>query len=67
MLMLKYRLVIHWHRTPSNADKYALTFWSRYMDANNRKFLLDTSGEIMKTLRNVKRIEVLENLSAEAR
>ncbi len=65
--MLKYRLAVHWHRTPSNADKYALRFWSRYLEANNRKFLLDTADEIMKTLKNVKRIEVLENQSAEAR
>jgi hypothetical protein len=57
----KYRIVIGWHRTPSNADKHALSFWSRYMEANNRKFLLDTADEIMRTMRNVRDIKVLEN------
>lgn len=63
--MLKYRLVVFWHRTPSNADKFGLAFWSRDMAANNRKFLQDTSSEIIKTLRNVKRIEVVENETVE--
>lgn len=40
--MLKYHLIIFWHHTPSNAERHALTFWKRYMDAKNRKFLLDT-------------------------
>lgn len=63
--MLKYRLVVHWHHTPSKIEQSALVqYWGRSLTANNRQFLLDAGKEIMATLRNISRVDVAENTAA---